>query len=162
MEVEYNISEADYVASVKLAATLTRKQIYWLAGGGALLLLAGLFGPDQWKIMSNSGLVCGIVGYLVVLHLFLPLQAKRHYRSYKSIHIPLFITLSDVGFTIRTDHGQNELKWGKLLKWRESSNHILVYFAPKMFYMIPKRLAAAGFDLEQFRKELHAHLGKPL
>lgn len=162
MEIQYNITEADYVKSVKLSAMATQKQLNWLVAGGLGLLLLAVFGPNSLKVMGYSGVICGVLGYLIVLHLFSPMQAKRNYRNYKSIHLPLYFDVVDGGFTIRTENGQNNVKWEDVLKWREDKNYVLIYFAPKMFYMIPKRIAESGFDMEGFRKVLRDKLGGPI
>ncbi len=162
MEIQYHISEADYVNSVKLAAVATRKQLIWLGAGGFGLLLLGVLGPDGMKGIGYSGLVCGILGYFISLYLYAPWQAKRHYRNYKTIHRPLNIELVEGGFSIRTENSQNNVKWENLLKWREDSNYVLVYFAPKMFYMVPKRITELGFELEEFRQLLRDKLGAPI
>lgn len=161
MEIQYAISEADYVSSVKLAAVASRRQLVWLGAGGIGLLLLAVFGTESLKPIGYSGLFFGVLGYFVSLYLISPWQTKRHYRNYKSIQKPIKIELVDGGFTITAENGQGNAKWENLLKWRENSKYILVYLAPKLFYMIPKRIEEAGFDMEAFRKNLREKLGDP-
>jgi preprotein translocase subunit Sss1 len=162
MSVEFTITEADYLRSMKLAATATRRQLVIAGACGAGLLLLGLLGPESTRTVAYAGLICGIIGYLVVLYLFTPLQARRHYRSYRSVHLPLRLSLTEEGFTLATEHGENRVAWERLKHWREDRQTILVYFAPGKFYPLPTRIADAGFDLEEFRTLLRRHLGEPV
>jgi len=159
MEVEYNISEDDYVKSAKLGAAATRKQFVWLGIIGFALLVLGLFGPDSMKIIGYLGFVGGILGYFVTVNLICPWQAKKNYRNYKTIQQRLKLELTEGGFTIRAESGLSDVKWEHLLKWRENKDIILVFFAPKMYYLVPKRVSDAGFDVEVFRHLLREKLG---
>lgn len=162
MEIQYTISEADYVNSIKLAAMASRKQLVLLSAGGLGLVLLSVFGTDSLKPIGYCGLFFGMLGYFITLYLISPWQAKRHYRNYKSIQKPIKIELVDGGFTITADNGQGNAKWDNLLKWREGKEYILVYLAPKLFYMIPKRIEELGFDMEGFRRLLREKLGDPI
>jgi hypothetical protein len=162
MEVQYSISETDYVKCVKLAATPTRKQMVLLGAGGIGLLMLGVFGPDSVKVVAFPALICGVIGFFTVLYLITPNQAKSHYRKFGSIHTPLFLDILEGGFSIRTEYGHNEVQWEKLLKWREDDTCVIAYFAPKKFYMFPKRIADSGFDMEGFRKSLRENIGTPV
>ena len=162
MEIQYTISENDYVKSNKLASVATKKQLIWLGAAGFGLLLLGVFGQGSLKGMGYFGLACGILGYFITLHLVTPWQAKRFYRNYKSIQAPLKIAMVDGGFTISAENGQSNVKWENLLKWREDKNYILIFFAPKLFYLIPKRIAKLGFDTEGLKRLLRENLGDPI
>ena len=162
MDIQYNITEKDYINSVKLTAVATRKQLRWLGIGGFGLLLLALFGPQGIKAIGYFGLIGGVVGYLVTLHVISPWQAKISYRTYKIIQDTLKLTLEEDGYTIETVNGTHEMKWENLLRWREDENIVLVYFAPKMFHTVPKRIADLGFDIERFRNLLQEKLGAPV
>lgn len=162
MEIQYTISEADYVNSIKLAAVASRKQLVWLSVGAFGLLFLGILGTDSLKPMGYCGLIFGFLGYFITLYIVSPWQAKRHYRKYKSIQKPVSIELVDGGFTITSDSGQGNAKWENLLKWRENNKYVLVYLAPKIFYMIPKRIEESGFDMELLRLLLREKLGDPI
>ena len=44
LEIEYTITEHDYVKAIKLAGVATKKQLIWLSLLGLLLLFFALFG----------------------------------------------------------------------------------------------------------------------
>lgn len=160
-EFQYEITKDDYVKCMKLAAAASKKQWLWLAIGGFVLLLLGLFGPRGLNDVGYFGLIGGAIGYLFTLHIFTPWQAKMDYRKYKSIQHPMAISLADGGYNIKAENGQSNVKWENLLKWREDNNFILVYLAPRLFHVIPKSIVDSGFDLEGFRKLLQDNLGIP-
>ncbi len=161
MEVQYTISEADYVDSIKLAVVASRRQLVWLSVGGLGLLLIAVFGSESLKPMGYISLFFGVLGYFVSLYIISPWQAKRHYKNYKSIQKPLKIEQTDGGFTVTAENGQGNVKWENIFKWRENNKYILVYQAPKLFNMIPKRIEEAGFDVEGFRRLLREKVGDP-
>jgi hypothetical protein len=152
----------DYVNSNRLAAVATKKQLLWLTAGGVLLFLLGLFGEGSIRGAGIFGLICGILGYILTLYVITPWNAKRHYRNYKSIQEPLKIEMVDSGFKITADSGQSNVKWGNLLRWRKNGKYILIYFAPKIYYLIPKRLEESGLDIKNLKKSLQEKLGNPI
>ena len=162
MDIQYNITEKDYINSIKLSAVATKKQFRWLGIGGFVLLLFALFGPESIKGIGYFGLIGGVVGYLLTLHVISPWQAKLSYRAYKIIQDTITLTLEEDGYTLETVNGTHEMKWEDLLRWREDENIVLVYFGPKMFHTMPKRIAGLGFDLERFRNLLQEKLGAPV
>jgi len=162
MDIQYNITKKDYIESVKLAAVATRKQFLWMGIVGFGLLLFALFGPQGIKEFGYIGLIGGVAGYFVTLHVISPWQAKISYRSYKIIQDTITFTLEEDGYTIESINGTSEMKWENLLKWREDENIVLVYYTPKIFHMVPKRLADLGFDIERFRNLLQEKLGAPV
>ena len=162
MEVEYNITEKDSVKSAKLHAAATRKQFVWLGLTGLGLLLFAVFGPDRIKNIGYFGLIGGILGYFITIHVICPWQAKRNYRGYKTIQQPMKLEFTDDGFIIMTQNGIVNVKWDHLIKWRENDEMILVFFAPKMYYLVPKRISDRGFDIESFRQLLQEKLGSPI
>jgi hypothetical protein len=159
METEYSINEDDCVKSAKLGATATRKQLVRFGYVGFGLLLLGVFGPGSMKGVGYFGIAGTILGYLLTVHVICPWQARKNFRNYKGIQKPLKLRLIQNGFTIKTQNGVSNAKWENLLKWRESKDIILVYFAPKMYYLIPKRISDKGFDIESFRQLLREKLG---
>lgn len=114
------------------------------------------------KAIGYLGLIGGTLGYFVTIHLICPWQARKNYRNYKAIQRPLKLELTGDGFTIKAENGTSAVKWDLLLKWRENRDVIIVYFAPKLYYLIPKRISDVGFDIEIFRQSLQEKLGSPI
>ena len=162
MDIQYNITKKDYIESVKLAAVATKKQFLWLCIVGLGLLFFALFGPKGIKGIGYLGLIGGVAGYFATLHVISPWQAKISYKNYKIIQDTITLTLEEDGYTMESINGTNEMKWENLLKWREDEKIVLVYYTPKIFHTVPKRLADLGFDIEHFRNLLQENLGAPV
>jgi hypothetical protein len=159
VEIEYTITENDYVSAAKLAGVATKKQLIWLSLLGLLLLLFALFGENSLRFMGIFGISFGIIGYFLTLYVISPLIAKRHYRRYKLLHQPLRFTVTDSGYMVKNDSGEITVKWSDLLRWRENNEFILLYFAPKLFHMVPKKLAENDLTTSEIEHELSKQLG---
>jgi len=159
VEIEYTITEHDYVRAVKLAGIVTKKQLIWLSLLGLLLLLFALFGEKLLRFMGIFGISFGIIGYFLTLYIISPLIAKRHYRKYKLLHQPLRFTMTDSGYAIKSDSGEINVKWSDLLRWRENNEFILLYFAPKLFHMVPITLIEKEINISEIERKLTDQLG---
>jgi hypothetical protein len=162
MATEFTITESDYVNGAILSGRASRTQSTWLLAGAAVLLAVAIFDPVHLRPTGIWVLLCGIFGYYGTLHLVTPWQARKAYRNYQSIHGALLIDIRPEGFWVATKTGENLAKWESLLKWRENHDYLLAYIAPKLFYIVPKRIAGAGFDVEELRRLLREKLGNPV
>ena len=159
MEIEYSIAEHDYVRAVKLAGIVTKKQLIWLSLLGLLLLLFALFGEKSLRFMGIFKISFGIIGYFLTLYIISPLIAKRHYRKYKLLYHPLRFTLTDSGYAIKNASGEINVRWHDLLRWRENNEFILLYFAPKLFHMVPIKLIEKEINISEIERKLTDQLG---
>jgi hypothetical protein len=159
MTIEFTISEKDFVNSAKLSSYASRKQFFWLSFVGLLLLLLAVFGGHKFRYIFLFGVVGGIVGYFFTVFVICPFQARRHYRKYKRIHKPASFTLQKDGYRIWNDGGESVVKWSELLKWRENKDYILLYVAPKLYHILPKRLADSGVDFTDIVDKLESKVG---
>jgi hypothetical protein len=160
-EIFYTISEKDFIKAYRLAAKASKKQLIWLYIGGFLLLCLALFGPEGLKNLGWISLGGGAAGYFLTLYFLTPRQAKNHYRNYKSIQGQLSIKLENDGFVIKTEDGNNYAKWDKLLKWRENNQYMLIYLAPKLFYLIPKN-ENSNEVVKNLKSSLLKNIGQPI
>ena len=159
LEIEYTITEHDYVRAVRLAGVATKKQLIWLSLLGLLLLLFALFGKNSLRFIGIFGVSFGIIGYFLTLYVISPLMAKRHYRRYKLLHQPLSFKLIDSGYIVKNDSGEITVKWSDLLRWKENNEFILLYFAPKLFHMVPKKLSEKDLKISEIERKLTEQLG---
>ena len=82
----------------------------------------------------------------MVSYFFLaPHYARSNYRKQKTLHYPVTISWSQAGLKSASSNGEWTVPWGDYLKWAENAKVILLFQAPRLFQMLPKRF----FDAEQ-------------
>lgn len=161
-EVEYRITEDDYVKAASLGARATKRQLVNFGGAALMLALVIVFGPAKWKIIGLFGLIGGAVGYCAALFLVTPWNARKNYRKLNFGQHPLKLRFTGEEFAVESEGKAAQAKWEELPRWRENNDIILLYLAPRMYYLIPKRVARAGLDVEQIGRLLREKVGPPI
>lgn len=163
MEAEFQITEKDYVAAGLLNGEMTRKSKYIHYAIDAVLVLLGIVAFYADKIIWAGGLIGAAIGGNLFPYalrgLYAPWYLKRHYRKYKVVKKPISILLLDEGVKFTTSNGEGLLKWEDMHHWRENSSLILIYLAPRIYHMIPKRIEELGFSITKLRNELIENVG---
>jgi hypothetical protein len=175
--VPLRISEQEYVQAMCLAhrssprmrRTLLKIALDAAAAGvlGTLLMdrTTGL-GKALGAIMCGLafGALVGLVIYPICCMFHAPLlaaRARRGYWQHRSIRNELAMALTTDGIRMATAHGAWLTPWQHIHRWREDAGLVLIYILPKVFHIIPKRLATQGFDIEGLTTCLHHHVGPP-
>jgi len=156
--VEYRISENEYARANRLFVRPGPRQ-RWLYGLIATVLLALAAVSPSWRILAGGALVGGVAGYLLTCHVILPWLARRQYRNYPAVRTPAGIALDDDGLRFRGRDFDSLLRWGQLIRWRENDEFILVYQTPRLYHIVPKRLARDGLDIDALRGALGENIG---
>jgi hypothetical protein len=168
MKVQYQIAEEDYVSAARFHAWrhfITRPSNTSLLASGTIVVLLGV---GLWEsVVSVEMLVLGIVYVIVLfsvlsaLYLFVrvPSQARRHYRQYKAVQVPITAELTDAGIKFSTADSEGILTWSKILQWRQNDRFILTYAMPILYYIVPKTVARKGFDIPLLVQRLAEHVG---
>ena len=165
MSTKCQITPENYVASGLLHEEKTKKSkvIHYIMDstlivGGVTALYFGSL------ILAGVFLGVAIGGNLLLLlakRFIIPWQLKRHYEKYNNIKKPFTIALNNDDVKFESDDGTGKLKWEDIYKWRENSELILIYIAPKIYYIIPKRISEDGFPILELQNELTKHVGIP-
>lgn len=161
MKATYRISEDNYVEAMKLFMRLTPwTAAFYLASMAALVVLA-VFGTPILRGGAIGGLIGGCSVTLIGRYIVSPMLARRHYRKYKAIHEEFAVDLIDGGIRLTSPSAEAEIAWDKIHKWRENDKYVLVYLMPRLFNIVPKSVAAHGFDIQALEDALRQHVGKP-
>jgi hypothetical protein len=163
MEVEYEISEAEYCKAYKLSAKITKNgKLFY--GGFAVVVIAIFIVSTSHLVRSTT--VGAFVGYtlvdLVCRFIYTPWQVKRQYRSYKSFKDQAYLKLEMDGITFKGVDFQGLVPWRNIIHWSHDDELVLLYVALGLYYVIPKRIASSGFDLESFISKLKENIGDPV
>jgi hypothetical protein len=150
----YRLTEEDSVAALKLDGQPSRALlvVYAIAGFGLFALC--LVGSITVKPVAGLALLGGIVGEALGRHVIAPAGRRRGFRRNTLLHNEFTIKVSDGDIRIFSIATDVVLTSGRVVKWSEGKDHILIYVGRRVYFTIPKRVAAAGFDLEILRAKL--------
>jgi YcxB-like protein len=160
MTATYRISEEDYVGATRLFAKFTPRiiTIFWVFAW--VLILVAVFGPQALRGGIIGGLIGGISIIFMARYIVSPLLARRHYRRYKAIHEEFTVDLVEGGIRFTSPVGDAKVTWDKVYKWRENEKYVLIYPMPQLYHVVPKSVAAQGFDVQVLTHSLLVHVGK--
>jgi hypothetical protein len=169
MKATYRISEKDYAK----ALILNGKLPWWRVGIGYLGMMVCMGGvaalaERNLRHILVSGISAALGGFLCILiilmlrrYIDLPVAARRRYRRYKIIHEEFRVELLSGGIRIISASSAIGIVWENIWGWRQNENYILIYLAPNTYYILPKSIAASGFDVPLLIEQLTEHVGKP-
>lgn len=146
MQIRYRITAADYnEANSRL---MRSAQIF-----GAVIILAGaLVG-----ITNPQGVTQNPIPIIVapVFGLFLifgwRLSASRAYKADKRLQREYSATIGESIVEVECETGRTEYRWSSFVRFLETKNLFLLYQAPRVFNLFPKRSFSPG-DAEAFRQ----------
>ena len=153
------ISEDEYASAMSLHGRLSSKikAIYLLVATG--LILTAVAGSVIPRLYSVSILIGGAIGHFAMTRVLAPWRARRNYRKYPVIQKPFLVKPEPTGVYFKSEGGEALLKWEDIHKWREDNQFVLVYPAPNLFHVVPKRLAGVGLDIALLTSSLAENVG---
>lgn len=153
MRVAYKLSENDLIEAQGKHGGAWSKA---LPVFGSLLILAGL-GSIALDPKQNAGAIVPIlVGLFFVFGL--RLRIRQSFRQDNRLQQPFEAVVSQDGIDISSQTGSSKYEWSAFIRFAESKNLFLVYQAPKVFNVFPKRAFAPG-EVESFRSLLSERIG---
>jgi len=90
-------------------------------------------------IALNAIFVAIVVLMIAIYFLFVPISTRRTYRKHKALHRPYTYSWSEAGLAITSSSGQWHVAWSDYLKWTENAQVFILYQAPRLFNILPKR-----------------------
>lgn len=158
MIASFSISEDDYAAAMKLHARMTRKRRALLIGLTAVLVLGAVIGGRALWPVAMGGLVGG-TGVILLTIALAPVVARRHYRKYKAMQAQFGAELLNEGLRLTSPHSGGTVVWENMLKWRQDERFVLIFLMPRLFNILPKSVAAQGFDVPALVERLNRRVG---
>jgi hypothetical protein len=141
MELEFTITEDEYAKANVLFSKPSKKLklFYFLM----LLSLVGavfVVNSMQLKITLMGGMIGSVIGFSLFAYVLGPWKARKQYRQYKAIQKPVTVSLLNSGVFFKSNSGQGELEWSHIHKWRQNDDFVLIYQAPNVYHILPKRI----------------------
>ena len=164
IQIRGHILESDYLHAqhlhMRARRALSVMGIVLIFLGLALSILNVLSWMDGSKSANDAmmlpALIALVLGYI---YAYLPWSYRRIYRKQPSLHEPVDIEWGDGGLAYDTEHNKGEIPWRLFTKWREGRRTFLIYSAPNLFHIVPKRLLEGNGE-EQLRTLLVNKLGQ--
>ncbi len=160
MQISYLISEDDYVEAMMLGSQMKLRGFLRLAVLIVVFLLV-LMLINQDFLASTVGAAFGfglfIAAYFFILRRFVvPRSLRKYYQSHRLMHDPVVVELTDTGVEQTSECYSTKLRWDYVMGWREDEKYFLIATAPRMYHILPMRLAEDGFDFDTLRTRLQA------
>ncbi len=87
-----------------------------------------------------------------------PYRMRRDFERRPLAQIEHVCELTKDGLRLASARGESVLLWRDFIHWRANEKAVLLYMAPRLFLVIPTRLAASGFPIEALKAALAANL----
>lgn len=163
MPIKFHITPEDYVSAGLLNVEMTKRSkiIHYIID--SIFIILGLI---AWYFERHI-IVGWLIGAVIVGNLlpfllrkfFVPWQLKRHYKKYSKIKKPFAIILNNDSIKFESEDELGILEWNDIYKWRENSKYILIYLAPQIYHLVPKRIIEDGFPLNELEEALTKNVG---
>ena len=156
----YRISEADYVRAGQLFARPTLGAwLFMIALELGCLALAVWGSTALLRVIGLWGAIGAVLSGGLVHWVLSPWLMRRHYRRYKAIQEEQTVALAEDGLHFGSVSGASHVRWDTLHQWRQDERYILVYLMPRLFHVVPRRVAEQGFDVAALEAALARHVG---
>lgn len=156
MHRTYKLNESETVEAMQLHGKGRKGTRILLGLTGTILLLLGIFG--HYKLAPMLMFIGGLIGYLLVQLVIIPLKSKKLFRGYNALRQEITVSVTDQGISFSSESGDSRIKWGDIVKWKHNENVCLIYVTSTMFHMIPLR----AFDNAGEQQNLFTLLEKNL
>ena len=157
VEVEYTLTEDEYVKANRLFTKPTKKSFLIYVAVTTISIIVALVSDILLiQLIVIGGLIGGSLGHVIVRYLYAPWVTRKQYRSYKAIQEPVSVSKQSDGIYFKSDVGEAKIEWSRINKWRENDIFVLIYQAPQVYHILPKR---KGSEIAAIRKELMVNIG---
>ena len=123
----------------------------------ALIVIAVSAPSFVVKIGAVGGIAGGFLGYMAVRHLYAPWRTRKQYRAYQAAQEPVAVKVLPDSLLFKSSIGEAVIEWSRINKWRENGEFLLIYQAPEVYHILPKRVGEA---MREVRKSLVKYVGK--
>ena len=128
-----------------------------------MLVLAGASSLLNGNIVLGSAFIGVVIGAVTLPFLLknfvIPFLLKRHYKKYRQMQKQMSAELTADGLLFKTETGSATLKWLDIYAWRENSEYIIIYIAPKIYHVLPVRIGENGFPVSELKNVLLSNVG---
>lgn len=145
MTAEFTITEDEYVRANLLFTKPARKVVLvFIAGALALLIVAAATSSELTRAIAVGAVAGVLLGHLGSRFGIGPWATRRQYRALAAATERVRLTCTPEGIRLSSASGHSDLDWSRIRSWRHDDEFVLVYQAPAVYHVIPKRIGAVA------------------
>lgn len=153
MRVTYQLTESDFLEAQSRHSGVWLKLLrIW----GILLIAAALISATRYPQQYSNYVLPLLLGLFFLFGL--RMLARRSFRRDQRLKQHFEAVVSESGIAISSPTASTNNRWTAFSRYVESRNLFLLYQAPQVFNVLPKRAFAEG-ETEAFRALLQEKLG---
>jgi hypothetical protein len=126
-----------------------------------LLALLYILDPSTPLWIAPLAVVGGLASGLFCWAVYLPWIARRNFTRQPLAQLRIGVALVAEGIRSESARGKSTLLWKDFIQWRANKKATLLHLSPRLFVIIPTRLGAQGFPIEELKAALARELGPP-
>lgn len=150
--VAFRYQAHDFIDAYRLGSRITRRGAAGLAAL-ALLMIAWVFWSEpDWiarLVTIGAGLVGGCTAAILYRFVYVPWLARRHFANYPLARLETGFAVDDDALVLTSDRTSSRLLWRDFIAWRANERTVLLYTAPRISYVVPRRIAGQGFPFDR-------------
>jgi hypothetical protein len=150
MQLEYEISAADHLESIKVRYRNSVRRLLMIFLGSVLLLLGLVAYPyfdRSWSIFE-----IGLSILILAVQLFLPrIVHRRIYYRNQNIFGLRKVSFDEHGLVDDGPQGHVKIPWNRYVRFRESKRLFLLYLSEDVRSIVPKHAFKNSSDMDAFR-----------
>jgi len=151
----------DFLDALLLHGRMTRRRLAFFSILMVALVALCLV-TDSWEerlTTAAAAALGGVVFYLLGRYLYYPWLAGRQFSKQPLSTLPQTVSLADDGIVFASERGAMRLLWSDFFGWDANDRVIILKTSPRLFMIIPSRIAANGFPIEKMKRALETSLG---
>ena len=155
--VTFRYQTQDFLSAYRLNATPQCRHALYLASVLAALVAVFFWFEPAWDaraVACGAGAAGGLAAFVLVRYIYLPLHAKRQFANYPIAHREQVLTLEAEGLRHRSGSNESLTPWRDFVAWQADEQVVLLYIAPRIFQVVPARLAELGFPIKELKGAL--------
>ena len=153
----FHYAARDFLDGYRLNQRPRRRQLVLAAICFAVFVaVLFVFEPD-WgarAFFAACGAFGGVLGFGLQRYVYLPWMARRSFETYPLARIETTVIADADGLRITSPRTDSRLLWSDLVAWQADAKSVLVYTSPRIFMVIPTRLAQLGLPLDTLKAAL--------
>ena len=155
-------TQQDFLDALNLHGRMTRRRWAFILIVCAILFAALCFVTDDWGERFGTTIAAaagGLVFYGIGRFVYYPWLAHRQFTRQPLAKLPQRVSLASDGIVFVSERGSMRFLWSDFIGWDADDRVVILKKSPRIFMIVPTRIAADGFSLDEMKRALEASFG---